>query len=95
MFVSDPPTHTLSTQAIATNSHGSSMRYGSMSSLVKAAKLVLANGTVATIDGRRPEHLAAVRANMGLLGVVVELTVEVVTNSMAHRSTALLDQSVR
>lgn len=32
-----------------------------MSSLVRAAKVVLANGTVVTIDGGRPEHLAAIR----------------------------------
>lgn len=53
--------HILPPQAIATTSHGSSMRYGSMSSLVRSAKVVLANGTIATIDGSRPDHLAAVR----------------------------------
>lgn len=37
------------------------MRYGSMSSLVRSAKVVLANGTIAIIDGSRPDHLAAVR----------------------------------
>ena len=59
--------------AVATATHGSSLRHGSLSSQTTAVTVVLANGTVASYREGDPAF-DAVRASVGRLGVVVDVT---------------------
>ncbi|KAL4438020.1 hypothetical protein ABPG77_004241 [Micractinium sp. CCAP 211/92] len=64
--------------AVATNSHGSTMRYGSLSSQVTGMTLVLANGTLLTATPKSHPHLfRALGVSVGRLGVVTELTLKI------------------
>jgi L-gulonolactone oxidase len=61
--------------AVSTGTHGSGARVGSMSSLVRAVRLVDGTGTLRRIDG---PDLDAVRTGLGALGVLTEVDLEVV-----------------
>ena len=73
--------------AIATASHGSSLRAGSLSSQMVACTLVKADGSVEHFsEGTTPAPLFdALRANIGRLGVVVDVTLRVVKNTRITR----------
>jgi L-gulono-1,4-lactone dehydrogenase len=61
--------------AIATATHGSSVRHGNLSTQVHGLELVTADGDVASISERQnSDQLPAVRASLGLLGVVTSVT---------------------
>lgn len=87
--------------AVATASHGSSLQYGGLSSQLRAARLVLANGT--TLVVRRPDApwpsssssatlrrdaflWRAVAASTGRLGVLTEVTMDVMHNEKRVRT---------
>jgi FAD/FMN-containing dehydrogenase len=59
--------------AVATGTHGSSLRHGNLSSLVLGARLVTGDGSVLGIT-EDDERLDAVRVHLGALGAVTELT---------------------
>ncbi len=59
--------------AISTGTHGSSLRHGSLSSFVRAMRLVTANGEVLVLDAS-DERLDAARVGLGVLGVITEVT---------------------
>jgi hypothetical protein len=71
--------------AVATGSHGSSLAEGSLSSLVKAIKLVVADGSIRDLTEADGDLFEAARQSVGLLGVVVELTLTVVPNKVFKR----------
>lgn len=76
--------------AVATASHGSSIKWGSLSSLVKEIKMVMADGTVKTISEKDGDLMQAARTSVGFLGVVVELTLAVVRDAVVHRHTTYI-----
>jgi L-gulonolactone oxidase len=61
--------------AVSTGTHGSGARVGSLSSLVRAVRLVDGTGTLRKIDG---PDLDAVRTGLGVLGVLTEVDLDVV-----------------
>jgi FAD/FMN-containing dehydrogenase len=71
--------------AVATATHGSSIFWGSLSSLVTEIKIVLADGSVRTLTEADGDLFAAARCNVGVLGVVVELTFMIVPNKIVRR----------
>jgi L-gulonolactone oxidase len=62
--------------AIATGTHGSSLRYGNLSSLVTAMRLVDGAGSVVQLSAG-DERLDAARVHLGALGVVTSVTLPV------------------
>jgi FAD/FMN-containing dehydrogenase len=76
--------------AVSTASHGSSLTIGSLSSLVKAMKVVLADGTVKTITEKDGDLMQAARTSVGFLGVIVELTLAVVKDDVVQRETTYI-----
>lgn len=68
--------------AVATGTHGSSMRWGSISSQVRGFKIILANGTLLELGSpdSSPEALhlwRAVGVSVGRLGIITELTMRI------------------
>ena len=74
--------------AVATASHGSSLRAGSLSSQLVAVTVVLADGSVEHYaEGKTsPALFESLRANVGRLGVVVDVSLRVVENSRITRN---------
>lgn len=74
--------------AVATATHGSSLRWGSVSSQVRGLKVVLANGT--TLELKSPEenpHLwRALGVSVGRLGVIIEVTLRIVPATPVTRT---------
>ena len=65
--------------SIATGTHGTGLRFPSLSAQVEALELVRADGTVVEISASEdPAGLAAARINLGALGVVYAVTMWVV-----------------
>ena len=79
--------------AVATATHGSSLRHGSLSSQCVAATLVLANGTVASFDEATtpPALFDAVRASVGRLGVLVDVTLRVAPNLPVRKTSKTME----
>ena len=79
--------------AVATATHGSSLRHGSLSSQCVAATLVLANGTVASFDAETtpPALFDAVRASVGRLGVLVDVTLRVAPNLPVRKTSRTME----
>lgn len=65
--------------AVATGTHGSSMRWGSLSSQVRGLKVLLANGTMLEINNPEENlHLwRALGVSIGRLGIITELTMRI------------------
>ncbi len=63
--------------AISTATHGSGLRSGSFSSAVRRLRLVGPQGEILEAGEREPELLAAAQVAVGMLGVVVEVELEV------------------
>lgn len=63
--------------AIATGTHGSSLRHGNLSTFVERLRLVDGRGEVVELAGDDP-RLAGARVHLGALGVVTEVTLRVV-----------------
>lgn len=63
--------------AIGTATHGSSLTWGNLSSLVREVRLVDGTGTERVFGGDDPE-LDGVRVHLGALGLLTEITLDVV-----------------
>ena len=63
--------------AISTGTHGSSLRWGNLATLVTRLRLVTPTGDILELD-ERDERLAGARVSLGALGIVTELTLRVV-----------------
>ncbi|PHH76155.1 hypothetical protein CDD80_1749 [Ophiocordyceps camponoti-rufipedis] len=65
--------------ALATGTHGSSLRHGLVSEAVTGLRITLAGGRTERCDARvRPELFRAALLSLGALGVVVEVTIQAV-----------------
>eukprot|EP00939_MAST-03C_sp_MAST-3C-sp1_P003511 g3511.t1 len=65
--------------AIATGTHGSGIRLGSMASHVAALEMVVANGSIVRYSREdSPHHLEAAAVSLGMLGVVTQVTLDIV-----------------
>ncbi|WP_026373555.1 D-arabinono-1,4-lactone oxidase [Agrococcus lahaulensis] len=65
--------------AISTGTHGTGLRHRSIGASVVAATLVTADGELLRVsETERPELLPAVRLGLGVLGVLVDVTVQAV-----------------
>jgi FAD/FMN-containing dehydrogenase len=65
--------------SVATASHGTSMRWGTLSDFTTEISMVLASGEIATFsDEINPLHMKAARASLGLLGVIVALEMQAI-----------------
>lgn len=77
--------------AVATATHGSSMRQGSLSSQVLELEAVLANGTLATFSPTSNEHLfRAFGVSAGRLGVITKLKMRIMPQQSVQRTTQTL-----
>lgn len=72
--------------AIATDTHGSGVGYGSISSQVAALQLVTADGTIVEVDADDPETLLAAQVALGTLGVVTAVTLRCVPAFTLHQA---------
>lgn len=73
--------------AIASATHGTSARWGTLSDFVVSMKIVAASGEVIELgSGSPPDELAAARTSIGMLGVTVELELEVTRMSWVRLS---------
>ena len=73
--------------AVATATHGSSLRWGSLSSQLVACTVVKADGSIDRYDETTTSKslFNALRASVGRLGVIVDVTLRVVPNSQVRR----------
>ncbi len=63
--------------AAATATHGSGLRFGSFSSSLRRVRLVGPDGAIVEIGEDDPDRLHAAQTSVGMLGVVVEVELEV------------------
>jgi L-gulono-1,4-lactone dehydrogenase len=78
--------------AVATATHGTSPRWGTLSDSVRSMKLVLASGDVKYLGPRsRPEELRAARVGVGMLGVIVELEMQTIDMPWVRFSETRMD----
>jgi len=76
--------------AIATNTHGTSLTYGSISNQVIGFKVVLANGTTTEIyPDNYPLYFRAFQVNVGRLGVVTDVKMRIIRETLVTRTTLL------
>jgi L-gulonolactone oxidase len=78
--------------AVSTATHGTSPKWGTLSDCVRSVKLVLASGEVKDIGpAGAAADLRAARAAVGLLGVVVELELELIALPWVRLSELAMD----
>ncbi|UOQ88545.1 FAD-binding protein [Agromyces endophyticus] len=71
--------------ATSTGTHGTGLGFGGLATQIVAAKLVTGTGELITVsETERPELLPAVRLGLGALGVLVELTLQLVPRYVLH-----------
>jgi FAD-linked oxidoreductase len=71
--------------AISTGTHGTGLRFGGLATQVVAAKLVTGTGEIVTVsETERPDLLPAVRVGLGALGVLVDVTLQLVPRFALH-----------
>ena len=70
--------------ALTTGTHGTGARLGNLASSITGMKLVQTDGSVLTVDGSDPELLEASRVSLGTLGVISELTLQVMDAYNLH-----------
>lgn len=73
--------------AVATSTHGSSLKYGSLAQQVTAVELVLGDGTVRTLTPGDGYLFNAAVGSVGRLGVVTALTLKVTPSVPVRRTT--------
>jgi len=71
--------------ATATGTHGTGLGFGGLATQIVAARLVTGSGELLTVSAsERPELLPAVRVGLGALGVLVEMTLQLVPRYVLH-----------
>jgi len=78
--------------AVATGTHGSSLRWGSISSQVRGLKVILANGTLLELNSPsdNPHLWKALGVSVGRLGVITEVTLRIVPDEDVTRTSQKL-----
>ena len=77
--------------ATATGTKGSGKELGSLSSMIRGMRLVDGTGELRTIDGTDEDLLSAAQVSLGLLGVVTELSLDVVPAYRLQESNEIMD----
>jgi len=72
--------------AIATDTHGSGLRFGSLSAQVASLQLVTADGSVIEVGDDDPETLHAASVGLGSLGIVTAVTLRCVPAFTLHQA---------
>lgn len=72
--------------AVSTGTHGSSMRWGSLSSQVLSMRMMLANGTIINITPEDTHFWNAAGVSVGQLGMIVSLTMRIVPQQAVKKS---------
>lgn len=71
--------------ATSTGTHGTGLGFGGLATQIVAAKLVTGTGELITVsEAERSELLPAVRLGLGALGVLVEVTLQLVPRFVLH-----------
>ncbi|GAA1763770.1 D-arabinono-1,4-lactone oxidase [Agromyces humatus] len=71
--------------ATSTGTHGTGLGFGGLATQIVAVKLVTGAGELLTVsETERPELLPAVRLGLGALGVLVEVTLQLVPRFVLH-----------
>ncbi|RXZ70978.1 D-arabinono-1,4-lactone oxidase [Agromyces albus] len=71
--------------ATSTGTHGTGLAFGGLATQIVGAKLVDGAGELVTVsETERPELLPAVRLGLGALGVLVEVTLQLVPRFVLH-----------
>jgi FAD-linked oxidoreductase len=71
--------------AVSTGTHGTGLAFGGLAARVVGARLVTGTGELLEVsETSRPDLLPAVRVGLGALGVLVDLTVQLVPRFMLH-----------
>lgn len=71
--------------AISTGTHGTGLGFGGLATQVVGATLVTGTGELLRVDEReRPDLLPAVRLGLGALGVLVDVTLQLVPRFVLH-----------
>jgi FAD-linked oxidoreductase len=71
--------------AISTGTHGTGLAFGGLATQVVAATLVTGTGELIRVsEAERPELLPAVRVGLGALGVLVDVTLQLVPRFALH-----------
>ncbi|MFD5866496.1 D-arabinono-1,4-lactone oxidase [Agromyces sp. NPDC127015] len=71
--------------ATSTGTHGTGLGFGGLATQIVAAKLVTGTGELVTVsETEHPELLPAVRLGLGALGVLVEVTLQLVPRFVLH-----------
>jgi FAD/FMN-containing dehydrogenase len=74
--------------AVSTGTHGTGVRYGSFSTMVTAARMVLASGEVLFCSAQiEPEIFKAAQLGLGALGVLTEIVLQLVPAYRLHQRT--------
>lgn len=72
--------------AISTSTHGTGIKWGSLSTKVIEMEVMLANGTILIVNAEKtPELFYAFRSGLGCLGVILTVTMQCVNAFGVHR----------
>jgi FAD-linked oxidoreductase len=70
--------------ALTTGTHGTGLKLGNMASQIVGMRLVQPDGSILAIDDSEPDMLNAARVSIGMLGVISEITLQVMDSYNLH-----------
>ena len=70
--------------ALTTGTHGTGIKLGNMASQIVGMRLVQPDGSILAIDDSEPDMLNAARVSIGMLGVISEITLQVMDSYNLH-----------
>lgn len=70
--------------ALTTGTHGTGLKLGNMASQIVGMRLVQPDGSILAIDDSQPDMLDAARVSIGMLGVISEITLQVMDSYNLH-----------
>ncbi|CAN7262925.1 FAD-binding protein [Pararhizobium sp. LjRoot255] len=70
--------------ALTTGTHGTGLKLGNMASQIVGMRLVQPDGGILVIDDSQPDMLNAARVSLGMLGVISEITLQVMESYNLH-----------
>eukprot|EP00118_Oscarella_pearsei_P028011 m.311463 g.311463 ORF g.311463 m.311463 type:complete len:491 (+) comp71993_c0_seq1:1-1473(+) len=77
--------------AISTSTHGSGLKYGSISTKVLWMEVLLANGSIVNVTQDQPELYGAMRTGLGSLGIITIVQLQCSKAFHIHREETLMD----
>ncbi len=70
--------------ALTTGTHGTGLSLGNLASQIVGLRLVQPDGSILAIDDTQPDMLDAARVSIGMLGVISEITLQVMDSYNLH-----------